>query len=341
MFGSMKNWTSSQKRLLAIILGGLVLIGLTWVVMRQTSSTTNTVATDSETVSPTAKKSGGDIADEQDASNPTGSPASGSVDSTGGTTGSSSDNSGTGSSSGSGSTAVASQPALSTVTNSKNFGAVAFDSVTATCPSGTIAVGGGFRAAESTRFFASYLTNNGWYVRAVNGTLSSSNVFVFAQCVDNVPGSISVTTATTTIATTSNGTINKDCPSGSTVVSGGFDNIQNELAITFSAKVDNGWRVNAESEVLGDRTLKVLTNCYSGGSVSVVQTLLTDSVPTGWTWTKAKSCDSGLAIMGGFASKAEAFSSYFNINNSKWTTAVYNRTDDAVNLKAYFYCATF
>jgi len=171
--------------------------------------------------------------------------------------------------------------------------------------------------------------------------LSSSNVFVYAQCVANIPGSVSVTTATTTIPTTSNGTVNKDCPSGSTVVSGGFDNTGNELAITFSSRVNNGWRVNADSDVLGAQSLKVLTNCYSGGTVSVVQTLLTDSVPAGWTWTKAKACDSGLAIMGGFASKAEAFTSYFNVNNSKWTTAVYNRTDDAVNMKAYFYCATF
>jgi len=340
MFGSTRNWTSSQKRLLVIILGGLILIGLTWMIIRQTSATTtNTTTTNSETSTSTAKNSGGDIVEEGDTTNSSGSPASGSVDSTGGTTGSPPDNSGTGSSSGSGS--ATSQPTLTTATNSKSFGAVAFDSVVATCPSGTVAVGGGFRGAESTRFFASYLTNNGWYVRAVNGTLSSSNVFVYAQCVANIPGSVTVTTATTTIPTTSNGTVNKDCPSGSTVVSGGFDNIQNELAITFSTRVGNGWRVNADSEVLGDRTLKVLTNCYSGGNVSVVQTLLTDSVPAGWTWTKAKACDSGLAIMGGFASKAEAFTSYFNVNNSKWTTAVYNRTDDAVNMKAYFYCATF
>lgn len=336
------NWTSNQKRLLVIVLCGLILIGLTWLVIRQTSlSTTNTATTDSEAVTPTAKNSGGDVAEGEVTTDSAGSPTSGSSNSTGGNTGSSAGNSGAGSSSGSDSAPATPQPTLTTITNSKSFGAVVFDSVSATCPSGTVAVGGGFRGAESSRFFASYLADNGWYVRAVNGTLSSSTIYVFAECVANVPGSVNVKTATTTIATTSNGTVSKDCPSGSTAISGGFDNTQNELAITFSAMIGNGWRVNADSAVLGNQTLKVLTNCYSGGNVSVVQTLLTDSVPAGWTWTKAKACESGLAVSAGFASKAGMFSSYFNVNNSKWTTAVFNRTDAATNFKAYFYCATF
>ena len=335
------NWTSSQKRLLVIVLIGLILIGLTWLVIRQTSSfTTRPATTDFEAVTPTSKKSGGDVVEGEVATNSAGSP-SGSSNSTGGSTGSSADNPGAGSSPGSDLTPAAPQPTLTTITNSKSFGAVAFDSVSATCPSGTVAVGGGFRGAESSRFFASYLAENGWYVRAVNGTLGSSTVYVFAECVANIPGSVNVKTATTTIATASNGTVSKDCPSGSTVVSGGFDNTQNDLAITFSALIGNGWRVNADSEVLGDRTLKVLTNCYSGGSVSVVQTLLTDSVPAGWTWTKAKACESGLAIMGGFATSARPYQTYYQTTSSKWVTAVNNSGTTATNFKAYFYCASF
>lgn len=336
------NWTSNQKRLLAIVLGGLILIGLTWLVIRQTSSTaTSTATTDSEVVTSTSKNSGGDIVEGEVATNSADTPTSGSSDSTGGGTASSAGNSGAGSSPESGSIPTTPQPTLTTITNSKSFGAVAFDSVSATCPSGTVAVGGGFRGAESSRFFASYLANNGWYVRAVNGTLSSSTVYVFAQCVANIPGSVNVKSATTTIATTSNGTVSKDCPSGTTVVSGGFDNTQNELAITFSALIGSGWRVNANSEVLGDQTLKVLTNCYSGGNVSVVQTLLSDSVPAGWTWTKAKSCESGLAIMGGFASSARPYQTYYQTTSSKWVAAVNNAGTTATNFKAYFYCATF
>ncbi len=339
------NWTLGQKRLAAIILGGLVLIGLTWLVIRQTlPNETNLTATSGETTTQTAKKSGGDVdeggKDSNNAAlNDSASPAP--VASNSASNQSPQSPEGSGTSGGSGSQPTPAGPTLNTVTNSKVFGAVVFDSVAVTCPTGTVALGGGFNGSEPARFFASYLSDNGWYVRAVNGALSSTTVRVYAQCLANIPGSVRVVSATTSIATVSNGTVNKDCPNGSTVVSGGFDAIQNELAITFSARVNNGWRVNADSEVLGDRSLKVLTNCYSGGPINVTQSLEADSVPAGWTWTKAKACDVGLAIGSGFASKAEAFKSYFLTTNSKWSTSVNNRTDSATNFKAYFYCATF
>lgn len=333
------GWLSHHKGVLGITLIGLVLIGLTWLAVQEPSAST---ATTTGSESATSIKSGGDVdatggTDGINDDGTTDSSGASASNSSGGTTGSSSDGTG---STGASSPPVATQPTLSTVTNSKSFAAVAYDSVSVACPAGTVAVGGGFRGPETTKFFASYLTNNGWYVRAVNGTLGASTIHVYAQCVANIPGSVSVSTATTSIGGLSNGTTSKNCPSGSTVVSGGYDNTENGLIMTFSNKVDNGWRVNATSDAIAAQTLKVLSNCYSG-SVSLAQILATDSVPAGWTWTKTNTCDNGLSISAGFASRAELLITYFNTNNSKWTTGVYNRTDESVNFKAYFYCATF
>ena len=334
------SWSVSRKRLTAMLLGGLILIAVSafflfwWPSLIAPNSTSPTpeaagnLNQNKNRDGLTEKSPAGNVGDTADTPAPTAtseesgaaeSPAPGALPPTPATT----------------------QPTLTTVMNSKSLGAVVFDSVTATCPSGTVAVGGGFRGAESSRFFASYLTGNGWYVRAVNGTLSSSNIYAYVQCVANIRGLVNVTTATTSIATAGNGTVNKDCPSGSTVISGGFDNTQNELAITFSNRVNNGWRVNADSSVLSSQSLKVLTNCYSGGNVSVTQILETAEVPAGWTGTKEAACSSGLTIMGGFASSAQAFSSYFMTISSKWKTAVYNRGSSTTNMKAYTYCATF
>jgi hypothetical protein len=152
---------------------------------------------------------------------------------------------------------------------------------------------------------------------------------------------VQTVSASTSVVADASGTVSRACPSGESVISGGFDILQNQLDITFSAKVDNSWRANAINPERSSQSLKVLTNCYSGGAVQVVQSLETAEVPAGWTWTKEKACTSGLPVMGGFASSARPYRSFFMTTNSKWKIAVFNTGDAATNFKAYFYCATF
>lgn len=341
MFGSIRNWTTGQKRLVAVVLGILVVAGLSVSFIYYGSLGSKNVNSNSEEITDnsSAIKSGGDIEEKtneevgnnQSTSSGDSRPESSSNEASPPPSGSSSD-----------SASTSLQPVLTTISNSKSVSPLTVGFTTASCPSGTKPFGGGFRSLEEkTRFLASYMTESGWYVKATNTTTAAVNIFAYVQCVSNVPGSVSTIVGSTTIASGASGTLNKDCPTGQTVVSGGYDSSQNDLDITFSARVNNGWRVNAVNSASSIQGLRVLTSCYSGGTINITQTLETDSAPAGWTWTKVNACDSGLAIMGGFASNARNFQTYYLTTNSKWSTAVYNTGTTATNFKAYFYCASF
>src|SRR3989344_875774 len=335
-----RNWSLNQKRTAILLLSVMVVLAVAFLMYFNQSSPNpqENVAANQETVNNSTEsygqdksaKSSGSAANEATTDQP--APVD-SVDSSATAPAAPAPSSS--------STPPPSQPTMSTVSSSVSVSPLTVGSTTARCPAGTKVVAGGFHATEEAILLrASYMVSGGWFVKATNRTTSAITINSYAQCLTGLSGTMQTLTNSTTIADSASGTINKDCPTGETVMSGGFDSMQNNLNITFSAKVDNGWRANSVQTNGSAQTLKVLTNYYVGG-VSVTQLLETASVPAGWTWTKEKACSSGLTMMGGFASSAHAFSSFFMTSNSKWKTAVFNTTSAPVNFKAYTYCTEF
>ena len=96
--------------------------------------------------------------------------------------------------------------------------------VTATCPSDSVVVGGGYIAHPLTRVHRSNKSGNGWAIDIINLTnATSSTVNVVAEC---LKGTDAVTTLylgpTTTIAPGGHECAVRKCPAGTILTGGGF-----------------------------------------------------------------------------------------------------------------------
>ena len=147
MFGSIRNWTTGQKRLVAVVLGILVVAGLSVSFIYYGSLGSKNVNSNSEEITDnsSAIKSGGDIEEKtneevgnnQSTSSGDSRPESSSNEASPPPSGSSSD-----------SASTSLQPVLTTISNSKSVSPLTVGFTTASCPSGTKPFGGGFRSLE-------------------------------------------------------------------------------------------------------------------------------------------------------------------------------------------------
>ncbi len=72
-----------------------------------------------------------------------------------------------------------------TSSNYRDLGILEHNSVTATCPAGTVITGGGFHSSSDLVYvFGSWLDGNGWKVSAMNNNLfGSGTIIVYARCI--------------------------------------------------------------------------------------------------------------------------------------------------------------
>ncbi len=144
--------------------------------------------------------------------------------------------------------------------------------LTANCPIGTLATGGGISAPRGflvTRN-AKSSTSNGWTITARNNTGVNAVLDVRAVCLAGAPTTASITTvtgSTTNVWAGSNGTSSASCASG-TLVGGGYlttgtTSIMRVYSNKRSTSTSSTWQVSAQNTTTSSRGITAYAHCLA------------------------------------------------------------------------------
>jgi hypothetical protein len=185
--------------------------------------------------------------------------------------------------------------------------------VTATCPSGSMVVGGGYLVHPQTNVYRSNKNGSGWTIDIMNLTAAtSSTVNVVAQC---LKGTNALSTLyvgqTKTIAPGGHDCTMTKCPSGSILTGGGFAG-DSWLHPSGSNPMSNAteWQVCAKNQNnFQSTTLRPYAVCLSGVSGGATRVWSGQQIlQPGSERLMQLSCPSGLLMSsGGYAHASHAY----------------------------------
>lgn len=234
-------------------------------------------------------------------------------------------------------------------------------SATASCPSGSEAVSGGFAAPgfdpnfnqASNIPFSSRRSGNGWGVDAKNFGQASGKESSFVYCDKSKPNLASVST-TTKVAANQNGTATAQCPSGSEAVSGGWQSPPKVtgddafFAFTSERKGNRKWKVTAFNDDNNNaHKLRAFAYCDKSEPGLVERSKSTKVALMVSTTLKVKCPNGGQAVSGGFESSPvdQPFDDAFTVTSrrkktSTWSTSAYGNGDSTTKrpITAFAYC---
>ena len=108
----------------------------------------------------------------------------------------------------------------------------------ASCPAGTVVLGGGsfsFSGQTTVNLNSTFDAGNGWRTDMNNASLSSSNIESLAICAKKPKGYVSVDGPDTIVSPFSTGFAQAFCPGASVPLSGGVSNFSNDVRANVSA----------------------------------------------------------------------------------------------------------
>lgn len=226
-----------------------------------------------------------------------------------------------------------------------NSGAVG--SATATCPSGSLVVSGGFATNPDVLVYTHSRNGNGWRVYAKNNTGSSKLLNVYATCLHNASGASITQVFQSAIAAAGGiGHPVAACPAGSIVTGGGWASPSGgSLWVYNSSKSGNGWQVYAKNSSGSGKQVNAYAICLSGVSGSTEQLMQSTSIAAGSTGNAITTCGSNKLITGGgFASQDDLVmyntSPYFTGTN-QWRTYAQNNGSENRTMYGYAVCLSF
>lgn len=144
--------------------------------------------------------------------------------------------------------------------------------LTANCPIGTLATGGGISAPRGflvTRNSRS-TSSNGWTITARNNTSADAELDLRAVCLAGAPSTASISTvtgSTTNVAAGFNGTSSASCASG-TLVGGGYmttgtTSIMRVYGNKRSTSTSSTWQVSAQNTTASSRGITAYAYCLA------------------------------------------------------------------------------
>jgi hypothetical protein len=170
----------------------------------------------------------------------------------------------------------------------------------ATCPAGTVVVGGGFMSSAEVVFVAQYKDGNAWTVKATNTAASGREVYAYAVCLHNAAGA---TTSQVESQVTVPGSGLKQaivtCPSGSVATAGGWKGQDVNVRVYASVRSANAWYIEARNESGSAKSLKVYAVCLSGNGAAATEIGTGESVPGNGTGKAILTCPAGTVLSGG------------------------------------------
>jgi hypothetical protein len=253
--------------------------------------------------------------------------------------------------------------ALSQHQKSVDIAAADDGTATASCPSGTEAVSGGFSApgfdpqfdkASIIPFGSRRAGKGDWKVDAKNFGKASGSLVSFVYCDQHKPGLV-VESKTTTIDADTTGSAAAKCPRGSEAYSGGWQSPANVtgddafFAFTSMRASDRKWKVTAFNDDNNDpHDLKVFAYCDTR-EPGLVERSKSTKVAGEVKTTLTPKCPQGRqAVSGGFESQElnpNQADAAFTVTSrrastSKWRTVAYGNGGpaDKSPITAFAYC---
>jgi hypothetical protein len=157
-------------------------------------------------------------------------------------------------------------PSVSTtnITKSTNVPSGGTGDITANCPAGSLAVGGGYTGTIDGSLFTYFnnLSGNGWRVAEKNKGATSRSYAVHAVCMSGATASTSVASGYVDIAPGTYGHADAICAGGTVVTSGGWT-IDDDLVVYYTSWYSGKWRVWALNTGTHTRTLTVRGTCLT------------------------------------------------------------------------------
>jgi hypothetical protein len=199
----------------------------------------------------------------------------------------------------------------------------------ATCPSGSIVVGGGYSAHPEVAFYTQYKYENGWRGDARNNSGSSKRIKVYAVCLHNVSGA-SVTQLHGQIDAPSGNVAQAIaiCPAGGIATGGGFYAYPDGSLRVYNSSKSNsgeGWQSWAENLSASSKTLHAYGVCLSGSGGSTTDAAETVRALPDDSAYAYPTCDRGwLATGGGFAAQSDLviYTSAGPYDGDQWRVSV-------------------
>jgi hypothetical protein len=239
-----------------------------------------------------------------------------------------------------------SQPVISgaAVTRRFNSATVAPNgsfTVSLSCPSGSVLVGGGFISSAGTRVYASNGSGNGWSASNFNPTTSSTSFIVETECLTGTAAAaVQVNGTAAPLAAHSNLCQTMNCPSGSFPVSGGWN--AGPAVVPYASQPSGdgrGWTVCGTNTSSANSSFQASVNCLKGVNGSVKADVRGLTIPAKSQGFFDVVCPTGLLLGGGIFTasdfvtrlngSAQASSRSFTTAN-KWSTVITNNNSTAV-----------
>lgn len=182
--------------------------------------------------------------------------------------------------------------------------------VTATCPFGTLAVGGGFTGDAGFAVSKNAMNGRAWQVTARNNGGSTKNLFTQASCLIGAPSGASIASIqgnVVNVAANSNGTSTAACSSG-VLVSGGFTTTLGSNPATVmriynnnrTTSTGNTWQTSAQNTTSASKSVTSFAYCLQGTNYTVNQNSAT-LTSSGFASTGCSSPPAQLIVGGGIA----------------------------------------
>ena len=166
---------------------------------------------------------------------------------------------------------VSSGPAsLDQVTSEINVPAGESGTTTATCPAGSLMLGGGFASGEGMKITKTMPDPSGWLVAGLNSTGSALAFTAYAYCLHNAAGTIRVVSVDVPVS----GAPFARCQSGEIVTGGGYADDTGSLDVYINTPIgdsvdpNNAWSVMARSSQNADQPIRVYAVCLSGSGLT-------------------------------------------------------------------------
>ena len=214
--------------------------------------------------------------------------------------------------------------------------------VVAQCPSGELALSGGWASNSSTPIYNSSRSGNGWRIFPyTSGALTNA----YVVCLRNDPGaSVTELAAHITIGPSAIGNANIPCNAGEVAVGGGYANPTPGVEIYNLTASGNGWGGYAANHTSAAAVVTFYAECLnSSGAHTTFTSPATTSVGAASTGGTQVSCPGGSLLSGGgFADDENALVYNSSPNSSStWEAYLLNQGASATGLNVYAMCLSF
>jgi hypothetical protein len=216
---------------------------------------------------------------------------------------------------------------------------------TVNCPSGSVAVSGGYAVHPDVYIYAHFQQGNGWRAYGRNDAGVEKKLTVYAVCLFNSGGATTQVHKEETVSSGGFGDPIASCPAGSIVTGGGWSAPDGGMHFYNSRKSGNGWQVRAKNTAGATRPVRAYAVCLSGTSGTTNEVGNGGSVPGNGTAYVIAACGGdSLAVGGGFAGSTTLI--VYNTSpkpstDDQWIVYAKNNTGTDKPFNAYVVCLSF